>query len=160
LWVVGSCLWRWRDEMGECWAFACTMASLITELTRVVDFDGDVVVLRDLGILREANLLDLGLVWRKELGLFVAVVVCAAVFGVVAAPVAVVAELTSFLLWFTKFASTLILGAGFVVVTILGCVACSIAVVAVFLAAAGMASELQIASITTTVTSAAASTSA
>ena len=86
--------------MVECWAFACTMASLITELAWVVDLDGDVVVLWNLGMLREANLLDLGLVWRKELGLLGAVVVCAAVFGVVAFSVAVGAELTSFLLWF------------------------------------------------------------
>jgi hypothetical protein len=145
--------------MVEYWAFTCTMASLITELAWVVDLDGDVVVLWDLGILREANLLDLGLVWRKELGLFVAAALCAAVFVFVAFSVAVGAELTSFLLWFIEFAITLILVTGFVVITFLGCVACSVAVVAVLLAAAGMASELQIASITTAVTSAAASTS-
>lgn len=158
LWVVGSCLWR--DEMVECWAFACTMARLITQLAWVVDLDGDFVVLWDLGMWRKAYLLDLGLIWRKEWGLFVAAAGCAAVFGVVASSVVVGAELTSFLFWFIEFAITLILVTGFVVVTILGCVACSIAVVAVFLAAAGMASELQIASITTTVISAAASTSA
>jgi hypothetical protein len=145
--------------MGECWAFACSMASLITELAWLVDLDGDVVVLRDLGMLREANLLDVGLTWREGLVLVVILGVCAAVFGVVAYSVAVGAELTSFLLWLTSFAVALISIARIVMIAVLGSVACSITVAAVFLAAAWMASVKRIASTATNVTSAAASTS-
>jgi hypothetical protein len=125
-----------------------------------VDLDGDALVLWDLWMLREPKLLDLRLLFSKRLGLVVIVGVCAAVFVVVAFSVAVGAELTSLLLRLTGFVVALILIAKFVVIAILGGVACYIAVTAEFLAAAWMASELRIASTTSNVTSAAASASA
>jgi hypothetical protein len=135
------------------------MASLITELAWVVELDGDVIVLWDFWMLGEPKLLDLGFVCLEGLVLVVILGVCAAVFGVVAYSVAVGAELTSFLLWLTSFAVVLISIAKIVMIAVLGGVACSIAVVAVFLAAAWMASVKRIASTATNVISAAASTS-
>jgi hypothetical protein len=135
------------------------MASLITELAWVVELDGDVIVLWDFWMLGEPKLLDLGFVCLEGLVLVVILGVCAAVFGVVAYSVAVGAELTSFLLWLTSFAVVLISIAKIVMIAVLGGVACSIAVVAVFLAAAWVASVKRIASTATNVISAAASTS-
>lgn len=117
------------------------MTCVIKELAWVVDLDGDAVVFWDLWTLREPKLLDLGLVWREGLRLFVVCcwwgLNCAAVFGGVAFSVAVGAELTSLLLWFIKFAISLVWVAKVVVIAILSVMACFLPVVAVFLAALG-----------------------
>ncbi len=77
-----------------------------------------------------------------------------------AVSVAVRAELTSLLLRLAGFAVVLILSAEIIGMVILGGVAYTIAVVAVYLAVTWRASELRIASTATNVTSAAASASA